>query len=1057
MDKYIKLLLVLPPDDVVEIIKDAINENDRERINILKAAIKLGMDPNIIVPTHGIPLLHYAILKNDISVVCNLTLNGAEIYAKDDDGFTPLHICAKSGNAVLLKFFADKIIKNSDENIRKKLNEQDVDGNTAFFISCYFGHFECVNLLLGYDCDVTIKNKYRHTAFNIILDYFEYQMEHSCQHVSNHHYHHECHHDSKRNRSIVEDNNNIKKYIAIFKSFIAKKPTLLPREMSRIREICLKYHHHWRKYANEILVILAERFPEIANWPCDQNKNTLLYHAINMNIDDVVAIFLSIPNTNLLKLNRYRVSYLHIAAKAGKTQLVEKIINAQPNITNNVCYQGKTAIEYALLPFYNNNTENENNNVSKSDEQIIEIIKLLKTSGVDINSRNFCGYRAIETAIQYNSIKVIMALIDMAVDLSVSINHNKMLMRPVINNDVYGFAVQLNRMDVIKLLTDKNIAMANYQIKIGDTQQKYIVPTAMILALVYKRSNIIKYFLDNNNIKWETISYTKKFLLKTAINENCQNRGVLKHFICYDGNENKYKTLSEMQINHLENNMLTRIIKKSSIAQKNIYEKIFKKYIPNYESKNKYILSGLMLMLSVLGNLFDDNPLIKIKNKKQTKCPYYAENKICKMFNEIDLLFDGVTEKFNDLENIYCIVSEILDYYRIEDIRYCLEYIMELKDSETEIKIVKQKIKQLSQLQLSAKSSRIKKCLAMVEFILDELEIDNEIEEYNSDSDYDYLSESDKDTDEPDDSTDSDSDSECSDSETCPCCCDNVENFDAADYVFDPIPRDNTDDDVYIYETENYQDFNLLLQDFENINDANQVDENTEQLNDPDVEPANCDVQKLEIDAKPTTLKMLQLANHHIEAVKRSLYKLMEPVKLNNHDILLNSLTHINNMYRITEKEIIIYDSGAKQKIIARVNKLKAKMSDFVNLCTKPQARAQPIKWIRHYGINIAMEGKTDANHMFPFILDWLLSTWTCMERRVRDPTAHIKKKFQSVFENTSYLLYFHGYLLLDGKMVEGCYEYFINANGTLFHRLFQTMDKIPIKIASEIHDSLIN
>src|SRR5690348_721088 len=137
MDDYIKELIMFDNDEISEFIKDAINDGDKNRIMLLKAAVKLGMSPNYVLYKYDIPLLHYAILKNDILIICNLILLGCDIFKKDRHGFVPLHICAKSGNMHLLKFFIDKTI-----NYKQNLNEKDIDGNTALFISCYFGHVD---------------------------------------------------------------------------------------------------------------------------------------------------------------------------------------------------------------------------------------------------------------------------------------------------------------------------------------------------------------------------------------------------------------------------------------------------------------------------------------------------------------------------------------------------------------------------------------------------------------------------------------------------------------------------------------------------------------------------------------------------------------------------------------------------------------------------------------------------------------------------------------------------------------------------------------------------
>ena len=51
-------------------------------------------------------------------------------------------------------------------------------------------------------------------------------------------------------------------------------------------------------------------------------------------------------------------------------------------------------------------------------------------------------------------------------------------------------------------------------------------------------------------------------------------------------------------------------------------------------------------------------------------------------------------------------------------------------------------------------------------------------------------------------------------------------------------------------------------------------------------------------------------------------------------------------------------------------------------------------------------------------------------------------------------MLYFYGQCRIDGEMQFGCFEYFINSYGTLFHRMFRIYDALPVDVKISLENN---
>lgn len=151
--------------------------------------------------------------------------------------------------------------------------------------------------------------------------------------------------------------------------------------------------------------------------------------------------------------------------------------------------------------------------------------------------------------------------------------------------------------------------------------------------------------------------------------------------------------------------------------------------------------------------------------------------------------------------------------------------------------------------------------------------------------------------------------------------------------------------------------------------------------------------------------------------VDSTLSLLTYPFTLDNYDFLKQKI--LSEKIEIYEKheKFLIYSN---LKIIAIVYKNNNNINKKNIPC-----------WFSHYGYNIGINEKQDDNHMFSFAIDYFIhKNWNkCI----------IKCSYSKINNyKIATCLYFFGKMLIDDKYVSGYFEYFINHNGMLFHRLFK-------------------
>jgi ankyrin repeat protein len=164
--------------------------------------------------------------------------------------------------------------------------------------------------------------------------------------------------------------------------------------------------------------------------------------------------------------------------------------------------------------------------------------------------------------------------------------------------------------------------------------------------------------------------------------------------------------------------------------------------------------------------------------------------------------------------------------------------------------------------------------------------------------------------------------------------------------------------------------------------------------------------------------------NRDVIAIK-SLFKLFWPTKVSHYEYMVNNLTNNKDDVLEENEKIVILGQNSVRSTIFKVEDGKV-----------------PSRWINTYSPNIGSEEKDDYNHSFSFLLDSKLKNWPCVELTVDDPTHD---------SGYNKLMYFYGIIQYNGIIETGCYEYFINSYGTLFHRMFRPYGSLQKDIRNKL------
>jgi ankyrin repeat protein len=161
-----------------------------------------------------------------------------------------------------------------------------------------------------------------------------------------------------------------------------------------------------------------------------------------------------------------------------------------------------------------------------------------------------------------------------------------------------------------------------------------------------------------------------------------------------------------------------------------------------------------------------------------------------------------------------------------------------------------------------------------------------------------------------------------------------------------------------------------------------------------------------------------------MDPIKTLLFKLYFPIKFSQYDKLYNELRS-TPIYSDFDDKIVFEYSGKIYTILKINNKIVNK---------------KPSSWIKHYGQNIGIPEKNDFSHDIPYWIDGILLNMNCYEDTIQDITK--------INDNAnSKLLYFYGSIRENNIVKDGVFEYFLDSNNTLFHRMFREKRKFTPNI----------
>lgn len=110
----------------------------------------------------GSTALHWGVLCPNLNMIDDLLDSGADTMAVDYNGWSALmRIAAVGGN----RHAAEKLLRHSPQLI----DFRDKDGKTALMTAVVNGHMELVHLLIEKGADITIKNEYGKTAYDMAI------------------------------------------------------------------------------------------------------------------------------------------------------------------------------------------------------------------------------------------------------------------------------------------------------------------------------------------------------------------------------------------------------------------------------------------------------------------------------------------------------------------------------------------------------------------------------------------------------------------------------------------------------------------------------------------------------------------------------------------------------------------------------------------------------------------------------------------------------------------------------------------------------------------------
>lgn len=568
--KTIKLMTKLKKKELSEYVSKAIISNDTRKVAIIKQAHLLGCD--LVDP-------YVDAVKYSDFLSLALCLNyGVDVNWTGPDGMTIAHICAMTGNDILLKSL---ILRGLE--INKKMSNELSPLQFALFKK----HYDCARELINNNAELIWTTKKCKVLAALVdkanaemseeqdddsTEYASFELSVDISDVSD--YENELDEDGDEYveinaltimydhfEEVVPTNpssnakgrhniNDTKIRDSITELILSKLDRLHEGNYDEIRKLVLQ-----RKL--DLLKIVLSKYPRAINKIFDR-RLTLLSMLIEGGHVDLVNELIQKEETDLSP-NILR-PYLHILAGNYDIVNIRCLLDKNPDHVNKLCEDFYTAVDHLLMNFEQDR-----------EDEIIEILNILVSKGCNLNNRNDNGSRTIETAIQYSNAKIIKRLVDFGINIHEDILDGPKYLHPNKNNDILAFAAQMGNVEMLKVFLEHNVHINLFQ---G-------MPTALLLAIKCDRKNAVIHLMSNDKIKSIVNEQNnKKNLLDYSINTGAANKKIMLSF-----------STSE-HIDSLKLNVKQTIL--------NNFEKNFSDVIEDYDTRRYTVLLMIDLKLHFL-------------------------------------------------------------------------------------------------------------------------------------------------------------------------------------------------------------------------------------------------------------------------------------------------------------------------------------------------------------------------------------------------------------------------------------------------------------------------
>ena len=592
----------LEKEELSEFVTKAIINDDTRKVAIINQAHLLGCD--LVEPYVN------AVRQNDLLALALCLNYGVDVNWADDDGFSIAHICAMSGNDVLLKSLISRGLE---------IDNMTSGGLSPLQIAIYKKKYDCVREFINngaklvwmmnseYQDDILIDNSdddsdddseeclsfdlsmasndgtgdidlnnIEDGAVGEMANIEEGAVGEMINKIDDDDYNDDDNNDdiddiiNNINNSDDDEFDEINALTLIFgnpedvgpitsKKDIKSRNDVIELIVSKLDRLTIVNLSELRKLILQqnidVVKIILSKFPSAVNNVMGQGF-TLLSLLIDRGHVEIVNELIQMKqidlNPNILR------PYLH--QLAGKYDIVniKHLLDKNPDLVYKLCEDSRTAIDHLLLSFEQDR-----------EDECVEILNILVSKGCDVNNRNKLGFRTIETAIQYSNGKIIKTLIDEGLNIHEDIIDVNDYFPPIKNNDILAFAAQIGNVEVIDLFLKHDVHINLFQ---G-------MPTALLLAIKTNRKNIVAQLMSNDKIKSIVNEPNiKKGLLDYSINKGTGNKKIM---LCFSTSEH----IDSLKLN-------------SKLTVLNNFEKHFSDKIKNYKKNRQAVL--LIIDLNLL-------------------------------------------------------------------------------------------------------------------------------------------------------------------------------------------------------------------------------------------------------------------------------------------------------------------------------------------------------------------------------------------------------------------------------------------------------------------------